>query len=267
MYMRDHVAPGRPVSARLRRCVAACAAHLALLTACGGAPDEPVTESTTVLDLQGDQAPELRKSLAAGTWLVEVSERGIDVRTTILQPGHAAVELLESAPRHGAVHSVVSLDDPGEVVVTVRSDDHPMTRGQASVRIARFQRGESDESGAMLAGYRAWAQADAEHALATPESWARAADKLNEAVQRFEDAGSSAARGGAAYALAALQYTTREDYAAAIRASEIASESFADAEDEVGVQNASIVRAGAEIDFAAGLDGGTQRAEQKPFTT
>jgi CHAT domain-containing protein len=263
MFMRDHVAPGRLVSACMRRCAAACVVTVSLLTGCGGAPDGPVTESSTTLQLQGEQAPEVRRSLSAGTWLVEVSERGIDVRTTVSRPGHAPVDLLESAPRHGTVHDVVSLESAGELVVTLHSDDHPATRGQAVVRIARFPPGGAEAPSSIESGYRDWAQADIEHARATPESWARAADKLNEAILHFESAGDDAARAGAAYALASLQYETRDDYTAAIRASEIASESFAEVDDEAGVRNAAIVRAAAEIDIAAGLDGGTQRAEQK----
>ena len=265
MSMRDRVVTIARESARSssRPRAVACAVVFALLTACGNAPQDPVTISTDEIALQGSQTPELRRQLAAGMWLVEVRERNMDLRATISSPGLDAVELEDATPRHGALHQVVSLAGPGELRVMLRSDDNPATRGHAIVRIARFARAAGEPPGAVELGYRAWAQANAEHARGTPEAWARAADELNEAILQFETGRETSARGGAAYALANLQYLERDDVAAAIRASEIASESFSDAEDEAGVQNAAIVRAAAEIDLASGLDAGTRRAEQK----
>ncbi len=261
--MRDHFASAHRVFARSRTHVFAWAVAGITLAGCGSAPQEPVTEFSTELALQGSATPDLRRQLAAGTWLVEVRERGIDVRVAVETTGGRRAELRESTPRHGVLYEVVSLSAPAELRVTLGSDDHPATRGVALVRLARFRHIEGGQPSAIELGYRAWAQAGAEHAVANPESWARAADKLNEAILQFESVDADAARGGAAYALAVLQYSVRDDFAAAIRASEIAGESFAEVGDEAGVQNATIVRAAAEIDLASGLDAGTQRAEQK----
>jgi CHAT domain-containing protein/tetratricopeptide (TPR) repeat protein len=262
MSMRDRVATKDRGFARLLPRVSACLAALGALAGCGSAPQDPVTESSDSLTLRGDETPGLRKALTAGTWLVEVRERGVDVRATV-QVARQRVELIDSVPRHGVLYEVVSLREPAELSVVLRSDDHPQTRGGATVRIARFRRGPDAEPADIETGYRAWAEAAREQAASTPESWARAADKLNEAILQFEAAGDEQARAGAAYALATLQYSARDDWAAAIRASEIATEAFGSAEDEAGVQNAYIVRAAAEIDVASGLDAGTQRAEQK----
>lgn len=234
---------------------------VAAIAGCSGAPDELTTESSSELALGGEAAPVVARQLAAGTWLVEVRERSIDARVTVDAPG-SHHELREATARHGVLYDVVSLSSPGELRVVVRSDDNPATRGSSSVRIAGF-RGTAAGPSPLEQGYRAWARAGAEIELATPESWARAADKLNEAIQHFEAAEAEHTRAEAAYALANLQYVKRDDWSAAIRAAEIAGESFDATDDDEGVQNAAIVRAAAEIDLAAGLDAGTQRAEQK----
>lgn len=261
MSKRDRVTTiDRGFARRLPR-VGACLVVLGAFAGCGGAPQDPVTESREELALRGEEAV-LRKTLPAGTWLVEVREQGIDVRASVrVAQRHA--ELLDSVPRHGLLHEVVSLTGAGELAVAVRSVDHPATRGVAIVRVARFRDQRGDQSRSVEAGYRAWARAAQDQALETPEAWARAADHLNEAILQFESARDERARAGAAYALAALQYSARDDWAAAIRASEIAAEAFDAVDDEVGVQNAMVVRSAAEIDVASGLDAGTQRAEQK----
>ncbi len=262
--MRDRVVTILRESARShsRWRVVAVALTFAL-AGCQRAPQDPVTHSIHEIALEGNEAPELRRQLAEGTWLIEIRERDIELKAAVESPGRARVDLVDSAQRHGTLHEVVSLARPGEIRVILRSDDHPATRGHAVIRIAKFRRAAGDPAGAAEEGYRAWASADAEHALGTPESWAKAADRFNEAILQFEAAGDDAARGGAAYALATLQYLARDDYAAAIRASEIAGESFNDAGDDSGVHSAAVIRAAAEIDLASGLDASTQRAEQK----
>jgi CHAT domain-containing protein/Tfp pilus assembly protein PilF len=233
-----------------------------LLSACGGAPDDPVEVSRDVLTLRGEQRPVLRKTLGAGTWLVQVRELEIDVRTTIEAPG-VNVDLSESTPRHGIVNQVVSMTGPGELRVQLRSSDHHTWQGRAVVRIARFRRAAAQTSGDAELGYLAWAAADQQHARGTPESWSRAADKLNEAMTHFEAARDEDAQATAAYSLAMLQYSERDDWSAAIRAADLAADSFDEVGDETGVHNAAVVRSTAEVALAAGMNPDTQRSEQK----
>jgi CHAT domain-containing protein len=258
MSMRDRVATCFRESARSRVIAIGC---FALLASCGGAPQDPVTHSTEEVELRDDGQPELRKLLAAGTWLIELRERDVDVRVGVTVPGWRA-ELVEAAPRHGIVYSVVSIREPAEVRVSLRSADHPSKRGHVAVRIAKFQRATTAAPGHRELGYLAWSEAGEQQALGTPESWARAADKLNEAIAHFDAADDEGARAQVAYALASLQYGERDDWTAAIRAAEIASATFDDADDELGVQNSATLRAAAELELAAGMNAGTQRAEQ-----
>jgi CHAT domain-containing protein len=232
------------------------------MAGCGGAPDELATESSSELALAGDAAPEVTRELAAGTWLVEVREHGVDARITVDAPG-THDERSESTARHGIIHDVVSLRSPGALRIIVRSDDNPATSGKVVVRIAGFRASADAQPSDLQQGFLAWARSDAESALATPDSWARAADQLNEAILHFEAAGDEHARAEAAYALANLQHDKRDDWSAAIRAAEIAAESFDASDDHDGVNNAAIIRATAEIDLATKLDAGTQRAEQR----
>ena len=228
------------------------------LGGCGRAP-EFTTEFTTELPLKGDESAELRRQLSAGNWLVEVRERGIDFTVEVATDGGEPRRLREATRRHGVLYDVVSLSAAADVRITVRGDDLPAASGTAAVRLARFVR----EASATEAGYLAWAQAGAEAFPVTSEGWARAADKLNEAILQFDSARDTRARAESAYALASMQNSKRDDWTAAIRAAEIASESYGDLDDEAGAQNAAIVRASAEIDLASGLDAATQRAEQK----
>jgi CHAT domain-containing protein/tetratricopeptide (TPR) repeat protein len=261
MSMRDRVVTYSRVFARSRAILLACAC-VCIAASCGGAPADPVEESRDELLLHEDQQRELRKPLAAGTWLVEVREQDIDVRATIEVPGQRA-ELRESAPRHGVICKVVRLSAPGELRVGVRSDDHPSKRGSVSVRIARFMPADGQAPGAVELGYRAWAAAAEQQVLATPESWTAAADHFNEAIAHFDAAGRDAARGQAAYMLASLQYFERDDWPAAIRAAELAADAFDDADDDTGVHDAIALRGSAELEVAGGMNAGTQRAEQK----
>jgi CHAT domain-containing protein/tetratricopeptide (TPR) repeat protein len=265
--MRDRVAictetTSRSRTSRYTRAFLRCCIVCATLAGCSRAPETLITESSSELALTGDTAPEVTRELAAGTWLVEVREAGIDARVTVEAPG-VRHELGESTARHGLIHDVVSLAAPGVLRVIVRSDDNPATTGRAVVRIAGFRRAAPAQASELEQGFRAWAAADAESARATPESWARAADKLNEAILHFEAARDDHARARAAYALANLQHDKRDDWSAAIRAAEIATEAFDASDDAEGLQNAAIIRGAAEVDLATKLDAGTQRAEQK----
>ena len=60
-----------------------------------------------------------------------------------------------------------------------------------------------------------------------------------------------------------MQYESRDEWAAAVRATEIATEAYKAVDDEAGVHNAATLRAAAEIELAAAMNAGTQRAEQR----
>ena len=131
------------------------------------------------------------------------------------------------------------------------------------MRAARWQRVVDAAPGERELGYAAFGLAGEQTAAKTTESWAKAADLLNEAVAHFELAEDDAARAQAQYTLGHLQYLERDDRLAAIRAAEAATESYEKLDDDVGIYNAATLRAAAELEFASGMNAGTQRAEQR----
>jgi tetratricopeptide (TPR) repeat protein len=237
-------------------------ATLAVMSGCGSAPEDPVAQHTVELTVKGDDRPELRRTLEAGEWLVQVREQDIDVRS-VIETGAVSIELSESVPRHGVVNWVVSLTGPEEVRVRLRSVDHYTWQGRANVVISRFRHTPGQGPSPAELGYLAWAKADEQHAAGTPRSWAVAADKLAEAILHFEAAGDDVARAAAAYSLAMLQYSARDEWSAAIRAAEIAADLFDEVGDRTGMHNASVVRGVAEVGLAGSMNPATQRSEQK----
>jgi len=261
MSVRDRVAIYRRNHPRSRALHILCIAWLGCVAACSGDRPDPAPSLNADLALLDDTAPELKQLLQPGVYLIEVRERAINVRTEIDIAGLHS-ELLDRTPRHGVMYKVVSLPSPAELRVRVHSVDHPSKKGHAEIRIARWHRALDAPPSERELGYIAYGIAGEQNVLATAESWALAADKLNEAVTYFEASGDDEARGLAAYTLANVQYSARDDWAATIRATEIATDAFDDTHDVVGVQNSATMRAAAEIELASEMDAGTQRAEQ-----
>src|SRR6185503_18623479 len=129
--------------------------------------------------------------------------------------------------------------------------------------IARWQRAPGAPPGELELGYAAMAAAGELTALRIPAEGPKAVDKLYEAVSHFEAADAVAQRAQAQYTLANLLYLGRDDYGGAIRAADAATEEFRKADDELGVQNSSTLRAAAQLELAKGMDASKQRAEQK----
>ena len=261
MSVRDHLAIYHRIKSRSCALQLVCIAALTGLMACSGSRPDPVSEFTAHLELADDKQAAATHALSAGAYLIEVTERDIELRVVIEVAGSRS-ELQEQAPRHGVLYKVVSLSAPGEVRVQVSSVDHPSKRGSADIRIARWQRSVDAPAQERELGYTALAAAVVRDPDATPDSWARAADKINQAITHFENSGDDAARAQAAYALANLHYAERDDWAATVRATEIAADAFDASGDATGIQNTATLRAAAELELASAMNAGTQGAEQ-----
>lgn len=234
----------------------------AMLTGCGASGSEPVMEFDSELEIKAASQASFTHPLATGVYLVEVRELGIDVRAAIATtaPGPQFEDL---APRHGRVYAVIEMPQPGNLLVQARSVDHATKEGRALVRIARFRRAPGHAPDELELGYVSMAAAARDSALGDQSPWPRAADEYSEAITRFENSGDDAARAQAAYALANLQAYARDEWAAAVRAAEIADDAFDSADDETGMHNARALRAAAELEIASGMNAGTQKAEQR----
>jgi tetratricopeptide (TPR) repeat protein len=262
MSVRDHVAIYLRRIPRLRTPGLIAIAGVLCTSACtSGSKTDQVTEYSTELILTGDPSPATTRTLQRGVYLIEARELGIDAHLTVIAGGESS-ELEDRIPRYGAIYGVVSLESPGNLEVRVRSADHNKMHGRVQLRIARWTRAPDVPPGERELGFAAFGEAGEQVSRATPESWARAADKLHEAVTHFEAADDEPMRAQAAFSLAYLQYESRDEWAATVRATEVATDAYKATDDEAGVHSAAILRAAAEIQLAAAMNAGTQRAEQ-----
>lgn len=248
-------------SMRTHALSASCVAILWVLAGCSSSHNDPreIFGSEITVD-----KPEISvaRQLEAGAYLVEAREKEIDLQLVVDAPGtHSEAE--DEVPRHGVLNKVVSLKSPGELRVTLRSVDHRSKKGAAQLRIARFQRAVDAPPGEMELGFIAQATAGEIAAGHSPATAQQAADKLYEAASHFETAGAVAQRAQAQYTLANFLYLVRSDYAGAIRAADEAANGFDSVDDEAAVQDSATLRAASELELAAGMTAGSQRAEQR----
>jgi tetratricopeptide (TPR) repeat protein len=264
--MRDRVAICFDLFTRPRVLGAAPVILAVCLSACADRAQDPVEIFATQVPVNGEAPASVVRPLERGAYLVEVREQELDLRVIVDAAGTAST-LEDRAPRYGAVYKIVSLESPAELRVEITSVDHETKRGNAAVRISRWLREPGAAPGELEAGYRARSEAGELAIAGDPKSWALAADKLYEAVTHFDAAGDDAAIADAAFALAYIQFGPRDQFAAAVRACEMAADAYDDAGDEVGIHNANLLRAATEVDQAAAMNGETQRAEQRALNT
>ena len=260
--MRDRVATFCLESARSHLSIFAGAATLLALAGCSSGVDDTHVSYSAEHEIAADKPARIARDLAAGTWLVEVREQGIDVRLST-QGGGETHRVEDYVPRHGFQALVVSLAGPARLEVEVASTDHRGMRGRTQVSIASWPRKQGEPAGERELGFKAYAAAGEQAALATRDSWGLAAERLNEATAHFKAAGDDASRAQAQYTLGYLQYLKRDDRLAAIRAAESAAEIYDDLDDPAGYRRATTLRAASELEIAAGMSAGTQRAEQR----
>lgn len=260
--MRDRDATcSHPVTWSRARIIA-CALALAWVVACTRAiPSDTTTELATQLTVGDDKPVIVDHDLGAGSYLIEAREDGIDLRLTIASTIQSTLE--DRVPRHGLLAQVVRLDRPEKLRIEIRSVDHRTKTGKVTLSIARWSRENGSVPGQRELGFGKFGAAGEQTAVGKKESWARTAELLNEAAAHFEAAGDDRLRAQALYSLGYVQYEERGDHPAAIRAAELATSLYESLDDETGTQDAAVLRASSELEVAAGMNAGTQRAEQR----
>jgi CHAT domain-containing protein len=264
MSVRDRVATYLEKYSRTRVLQIICGVGALALAGCGNnLPADLSTTYSAELAVDGNQPAVVTLRLEPGSYLIEAREKDIDLRLSVVGAagGHAAVE--DAVPRHGLLAQVVSVKAAGEVHVELHSRDHRTKRGTVLLRAARWHRPADTGPGDREMGYAAFGLAGTHTAAGTRESWVKAAALLNEAVAHFELARDDVARGQTQYTLGHLQYLLLEDWVAAIRAAEAATELYEAVGDEVGIHRAAAMRAASELEMASGMDASTQRAAQR----
>jgi len=219
-------------------------------------------EFSATLPVDGRNPARLEHRLQAGTYTVEIRESHIELHA-VVEVANKRAELEDAVLRHGLLVKVVSLGQPADLHVEIRSADHSGKLGSAGISIRRFPQPGSDAGAELESGYSAFGNANELIAQKSVDAWARAADALHLASEHFRRAHDRAALAQTQYSLGSLQYFLRENWQGAVRAAGDASESYAAIDDEAGVQRAAVLIASAELEIASNTSAETQRAEQR----
>jgi CHAT domain-containing protein len=236
-------------------------AALPWLSGCERSPGELAHQSTEQIALDGRAPVEFRRNLQPGVWLIEVREKGIDVRIDVEMPGSDG-DLLNPVPRLGVSYQVAIVTQPIELRLRLHSVDHVSREGTVELRVSRFARALQAPAGDREKGFAAWSRADAHSARAGVAEWNAAARELEEALRSFARAGAHAERGMAAYSLANVQLRNLDQNRKSLRTLDLADESFRALGDEWALHVSAQLRGSAEFELANGLNAELQRDEQ-----
>src|SRR5688500_9780780 len=158
-------------------------AALAALAACSRFDTEPLVEFSTEVVVQGDKPNSISRQLPAGTYLIEIRERDIDLKARI-DAGTRRIELADAYLRHGLHRAVVSLDEARRVRVAVTSAEHHGWRGAAAIRILRWPKATPEGApDRRLLGFIALGEGNELVARGSPEDWRAAAEPLRRAAK------------------------------------------------------------------------------------
>ena len=263
MSVRDRVAIHSGLDPRTGVLQSVCAVCALVVAGCSSNPGPELAEVFSVeLPVDSSSPAHAVSQLGPGVYLVEVRERGIDLRAA-MGAGVVHADLEDAVQRHGLHAQVVRLQAPAEIRVTVQSADHRDKRGDAVVRISRWPYGPSAQPDELEKGFAEFGRAGRETALGNPDAWARAADALRKASAHFTSADAIARRAQAEYSLGSLEYVLRTQWQPAIRAAEAAGDAYESVGDELGEHRAALLRAAADLEVAAELSADSQRSEQQ----
>ena len=238
---------------------AACSALL--LSGCGRDFDaDPLVEYSTEVVVRGETPHVISRQLRAGTYLIEIRERDIDLRPSVdTAAGH--IELADAYLRHGVHRAVVKLPAAEPVRVTLRSIDQRSWRGAAAVRILRWPAsatsGRSDER---LLGLTQLALANQRIADDSIESWRAAIAPLDEAAAHFRTAGDLHALAEVEYQRGNVEFNLLLDFEAALRSGEAARAHFVAADDPLAAARTDLLITLAEANLVVKMPEQEQRA-------
>jgi CHAT domain-containing protein len=263
MSVRDRVATylekiSRPPVLR----VICAATALGVCSCIRDASSDLATRYSEDVLVEGDKPAVVALDVQPGAYLITARERDIDVRFILDVAGtHAEIE--DDIPRHGLHAKVVSLTGATKLRIELRNSEHRRKQGVVEVRVARWRRDSAAAASPRELGYIGFGSAGEQRAIQSKEAWTRAAGLLHESIAEFKEAGDDEARAQAEYTLANLEYWSRMDWDAAIRAADRAAGLYSALDDLTGAQNAATIRATAELEVASGMSAGAQRAEQR----
>ncbi len=256
--------PATTKNTRSRLLSSLCAIWVICLSACtGGFETEPLVEFSTELRVDGAKPQSFIRQLRAGTYLVEIRERDIDLRIQI-DADDQHTELADAYLRHGLHRAIVSLAQPAMVRVTLASVDQRNWRGAAAVRVLRWPQPASDAPpDQRLLGYLALGKANGLIARRDSASWRAAIAPMRQAAAHFAAANDmqalaesriSAQRGRAQPAVRVRRWSQDR---------RVGRSAFRAADDAIGEARAAVMRALNEFSLASGMGPDIPRAEQR----
>jgi CHAT domain-containing protein len=239
-------------------------ASLLCLSACGGGmQSEPLVEFSTEVNVPGASPQSVTRQLRAGVYLVEIRERDIDLRVAIDAAAEHR-ELGDAFLRHGVHRSVVSLDAPAALRVTLQSIDQRTWRGSAAVRILRWPPAPAQApTDRRLLGFIALGKANELVARDDKESWRESLRPFREAVAHFENARDLPSLAETEYQMGWVEFNLLYQYEDARRSAEASQAHFDSIDDQTGVHRAANLRALNEFNIAAGMGPEVPRSEQR----
>jgi len=231
-----------------------CIAWVFCLSGCSaGFQTEPLVEYSTDVVVTGNKSLALVRHLDAGHYLVEIRERDIDLRAGV-DAGPDHVELADAFLRHGLHRTVVSLDAPARLVITLDSVDQRDWKGAAAVRILRWPKAAPDAPpDPRLLGFRQLGEGARLIASRAPDDWRAALLPLREASRYFQAAQDLQSEAEAEYQQAWVELNLLADPEAARKSAESAAAHFRAGGDAINAQRARLLLSMTETRMADGM--------------
>ena len=236
---------------------------LGLFSCSAGFEGEPLLEFSTEVVVADARPPVVTRLLDSGTYLLEVRERDIDLRVSI-DAGDQHRQLADAHLRHGLYRSVVSLESPARVRITLQSVDQRSWKGAAAVRILRWPHPVPEaEPDQRLLGFSALGEANRLIALGSADAWRASLAPLREAARHFQAAKDAQSAAEADYQRGAVELELLCDFEASRHSAELAISGFRNAGDDVGAQRAAVLLASAEFNIASRMGPQVPRSQQR----
>lgn len=231
--------------------IAGLVALVALAACSGGFDSEPLVEYSTEVVVQGDKAHSVSRHLQAGTYLIEIRERDIDL-TARIDAGPRRIDLADAYLRHGLHRAVVNLEAPRSLRISLTSAEHRDWRGGAAIRILRWPRVARDAASPdrRLLGFIALSDGNELVARGTPEDWRAAVEPMQRASTHFREARDFRSLAEADYQRGNVEFDLLMDFQAARVSAQSAVANFQLIGDEQGVARANLLLGLAEVNIA-----------------
>ncbi len=240
-------------------CLRALAIVCAIVAAsCGGVFEpQPLVEFSTELLVQGDKPQEFARTLRAGTYLVEVRERDIDLRVKI-ETDERQIELADAYLRHGLHRTVIQVPHPQAVRVTLTSIDQRDWRAPAAVRILRWPDSPGGRRDERLLGFIALGKGNELIAGPDTTSWRAGVRWLRNAAEHFAAAGDMRSLAETEYQRGFSEFNLLFDFEAARRSAELAQTHYSKVDDPMGAARAEVLLNLAELNLVDEKNGGKE---------